>query len=83
MLQWQVPYRERLELSIASSNAALVLVVELRETSCHFAAAWARSRDNNQWATGDHIVVLTKTLITCNQFHVVGIAIDGVVDTRR
>ena len=82
MLQWQIPYRECLELSIASSNAALVLVVELRETSCHLTATRTRGRHDNEWTGSYHIVVLTKALIGGNQFHIMRIAVDRVVYIR-
>ena len=50
VFQRQVPHGERLELSIAGTDAALVLVVELTEADGHLAAAGTRSRNDDQLA---------------------------------
>ena len=80
VLQRQVPYGEGLELGITRTDAALVLVVELRQTGGHLTAAGTRGRHDDQFARGLHVVVLAEALVAGDQFHVGGIAVDGVVD---
>ena len=82
MLQGQVPYREGLELGVTSTDATLVFIVELRETSSHLTASRTRSRYNHQWTRSLHVVVLAKALVAGDELHIVGIAIDGVVEVR-
>ena len=80
MLQRQVPDGEGLELRVAGTDAPLVLVVELRQTGCHLAATRSGSGDDDERTRGLHIVVLAESLVAGDEFHIVRIAVDGVVD---
>ena len=80
MLQGQVPHGEGLEFGITSTDAAFVFVVQLRETGCHLTATWSWSSYDNQLTGGLHIVVLPEAFIGGNEFHVMRITIDGIVN---
>ena len=80
MLQRKVPHRESLELGISGLDTALMLLIELAQTHGHLSAARTRSRDNHQRAGGLHIVIATEALFGINQSHIVGIALDGIVE---
>ena len=82
MFQRQVPHRESLELGVSSTDATLVLIIELRETGGHLTAARTRGRHDDEWTRSFHILVFAETFIGGNQFHIVGIAVDRVVDIR-
>ena len=82
MFERQIPDRESLKFGITSTDASFVFVVKLRETSCHLAATRTRSSHDDQFARGFDIVVFTKALIGGNEFHIVRIAVNGVVDIR-
>ncbi len=82
MFQWKIPHWESLELGISRTDASLVLIVELRETSGHLAAAWTRSGNNDKWAVGLYVVVLAKTFVAGYELYIVRIAVNGVVDVR-
>ena len=80
MFQGQVPNGECLELGVTGTDAALVLVVELRQTCRHLAAARTWCRHDDKLTARLNIVVLAKPLVGGYQLDVVGIAVDGVVD---
>ncbi len=82
VLQGKVPHREGLELGIAGTDAAFVLVVELRQAHSHLATARAGCGDDDERTAGLHIVVLAKAFVAGYEFHIVGIAVDEVVDIR-
>ena len=82
MLQRQVPYRERLELGITGTDAALVFTIELTQAHSHLTAARTRSRDDDQRTGRLHIIILSETLVRSNQFHVVWIAVNEIVEIR-
>ena len=63
MLQWQIPYGESLELSVAGTDAALVLVIELAEADSHLARARTWSGDDDQLARGLYVVILAKSFV--------------------
>ena len=79
VLQGQIPYGESLELGISCTHATLVLVVQLAKAYSHLAAARARSRNNNQGATGFNIVILAKSLVRRYEVHVVRIALNKIM----
>ena len=80
MFQWQIPHRERLKLGVASAYAALVFIVELAEADRHFAAARSRSSDNDQFAARLNIVVFAESFVAGDQFHIVWVAIDKIMN---
>ena len=79
MLQRNVPYRERLELSIASLHATSVLVVELREAHRHLTTTWTRGGNNHQRTRGFHIVVFAETLVRVDKFHIRWVTFDKIM----
>ena len=48
MLKRKIPYGECLELGISGSYATLVLIVQLTEADCHFAATRTGSSNDDQ-----------------------------------
>jgi hypothetical protein len=79
MLQRERPYGESLELGIASLDAALVLVVKLREADSHFAAAGAWGGNDDERTGSLDVIVLAEAIVTGNKGNVVRIAVDEVV----
>ena len=75
----QIPDGEGLKLGVARLDAALVVVVELREAGCHLAAAGAGRGDNDQRALGLDIVVLAVALLAGDQLCVGGVTGDRIV----
>ena len=79
VLEREVPHREGLELGISSRDAALMLVVELRQTHSHLSAARTRSSDDDERTSCLHIVVLAEAFVRVDEGNVLWIAVDGVV----
>ena len=75
----QVPHGERLELRIAGFDAALVLVIDLREAGRELAGARAGRRHHNERARGLDELVPAIALVGDDEVDVVGIAVDGIV----
>ena len=80
MLQGQIPYGEGFELSITGSDAASILLIELAETHSHFSAAGSGSRNDDEGAFGLNIIVASKAFFGVNECHIIGVAIDGIMD---
>ena len=80
MFQRKIPYREGLELGISGTDAPFVLVVQLRQAGSHLTATRSWGSHDNQLTGGFHIIVLTKAIVAGNQFHIMRIAVDGVMD---
>ena len=80
MLQRQVPHGERLELGIAGADAALVLIIELREADGHLARAGAGGCHDDEFTGGLHVVVLAKTFVGGYQVYIVWIAVYQVMN---
>ena len=79
MLERQVPYREGLELGVTGLDAPLVLLVELAQAYCHFAAARTRRRDDYQRLCRLYVIVAPEPLFRVDEGYVVGVSLDGVV----
>ena len=79
VLERQAPHREGLKLGIACLYAALMLVIELAQTHCHLAAAGTRGGHHHKRANGLGIIVLAEAFVGVDEFHIIGIAVDGVV----
>ena len=77
MLQRQVPDGERLVLGVAGRDAALVLVVQLRQARGHLAGPGAGRGHHHQWAARLHVLVLAESLVAHDVVDVVRIAVDG------
>jgi len=80
MLQGKAPHREGLELGISSTDATLILAIELREAHCHLAAAGARGGDDDKGTSGLDVVILAKALVGGYQLDIVWIAVNKVVE---
>ena len=83
VLQGQVPHGERLELGVAGVDAALMLVVQLREAHGELAGAGAGGRDDNEGLRGLDVLVLSEAVAGHDEVHVRGVARDGVVAVHR
>ena len=79
MFQREVPYGEGLELGVARPYAAFVLVVELREAHRHLSRAGSGCCHDDQGALGDDIVVFPESVVRCDEFDVVRVAVDEIV----
>ena len=79
MLEGQVPDGEGLKLGIARLDAALDLVVDLRQANGQLAGAGAGRGDHDERARGLDKVVLAIALVGGDEVHVHRIALDGVV----
>ena len=77
--QRQVPHGESLELGVARLDAALVLVVDLRQAGRELAGAGAGGRHHDERAGGLDVLVLAVALVGDDEVDVVGVALDGVV----
>ena len=78
VLERQVPDGERLKLRVPGLDAALVLVVELREAGRHLAAARAGRRDDDERARRLDVVAAAVALVADDQLEVGGIIRDAV-----
>ena len=79
VLQRQVPHGERLVLGVAGRDAALMLVVQLRQARGHLARAGAGRRHHHEGARRFHVFVLAVALFADDAVDVVRIAGDRVV----
>ena len=79
VLQRQVPNGERLVLRVAGLDAALVLVVQLRQARGHLARAGAGGRYHHQRVRGFHELVFAVAFRRHDARRVVRVAGDGVV----
>ena len=79
MLQWEIPYRECLELSIACTHTTLVLVIKLAQANSHLTATRTRSSNNHQRTLSLYIIILAKTLIRSNEIYIVRITLDEIM----
>ena len=83
MGQRQIPNGEGLVLGVAGGDAALVLMIELREAGGHLARAGARGRHHDEGALGFDVLVLAEALVGDDVVDVVGIARNRVVQVAR
>ena len=79
MLQWEIPHRECLKLSIAGTHTTLVLIIKLTQTNRHLTATRTWRSNNNQRTLSLNIIVLTESLVRGNQTHVMRIALDEIM----
>ena len=79
VLQREVPHREGLKLRISSRHATLMLLIKLAQAHRHLAATRSGSCDDDQRTRGRHIIVFAESLVRVDEFHIIRIALNGVV----
>ncbi len=79
MFQRQAPHWKCFKFGISGLDTALVFIVKLTQAHGHFAASGPRGSDDDKRTGSLNIIVAAETVVGVNQFHICGIAIDGIV----
>ena len=83
VLQRQIPDREGLIFCIAGVYTAFVLMVKLGKAGCHLSASRSRCGNDNERAGCLDVLVLSVSLIAHDQWHIMRIARNRVVNVNR
>ena len=83
VIEREIPDRERLKFRISGALAALVVMVELGEARCHFAAAGAGRGDNDERAGRFDKIALAEAVGRDDQREVCGVIGDEIVAIDR
>ena len=79
MSERNIPDREGFKFRVARADTASVLVIELRKTGRHLAAAGAGCGYDDKLTRGFDIIIFTKAVIADDAFDIIGIIFDGIM----